>query len=323
MWSTVFSQMEQCNEAEVQRLLPLVSSQRREESLRFKHLAGQYACLKSYELLAQLLTDHYGVPAGTALDFHIGEHGKPVLRNYPNIHFNLSHCPRAIAVIVDDKPVGIDVERFIEPKPSLLRYTMNETEVQEVELSKHPEQTFAALWTRKEALFKYLGTGIRDNLRDILDTPPTDVYLKTSIDESNGFALTLASRRKNIEVVAAIIHRENSLLATQRGHGTWAGWWEFPGGKLESGESPEEALHRELREEMATEIHIEQLLTTLQYDYPEFHLTMHCFLCTLTEEDYTLVEHTDARWLTIKDLESVQWLPADIQLIPLLHNLLS
>lgn len=121
---------------------------------------------------------------------------------------------------------------------------------------------------------------------------------------------------KTIEVVAAIIIRNGQVFATQRGYGEWKGWWEFPGGKMEPGESPQEALRREIREELDAEISVGQLLETVEWDYPAFHLTMHCFICTLISENMHLKEHEAAAWLTKKTLQSVKWLPADEGLIP-------
>ena len=123
------------------------------------------------------------------------------------------------------------------------------------------------------------------------------------------------NERKHIEVVAAIILRERRIFATQRGYGEWKDWWEFPGGKIEHGETPEDALKREIREELATEIEVDELLTTVEYDYPKFHLTMHCYLCTIISGDLSLLEHEDARWLAIDELDSVKWLPADKDVI--------
>jgi 8-oxo-dGTP diphosphatase len=117
---------------------------------------------------------------------------------------------------------------------------------------------------------------------------------------------------KQIEVVAAIIHDdEGRIFATQRGYGDFKDWWEFPGGKMESGETPEEALKREIREELSTEISVDELLCTVEYDYPKFHLTMHCFLCSLLTDALHLNEHEAAKWLTHEELDSVKWLPAD------------
>ena len=123
------------------------------------------------------------------------------------------------------------------------------------------------------------------------------------------------NERKHIEVVAAIIVRERRIFATQRGYGEWKDWWEFPGGKIEPGESPEDALKREIREELATEIEVDELLTTVEYDYPKFHLTMHCYLCTIISGDLSLLEHEDARWLALDELDCVKWLPADKDVI--------
>lgn len=127
---------------------------------------------------------------------------------------------------------------------------------------------------------------------------------------------------KRIEVVAAIIIRDGMVFATQRGYGEWKDWWEFPGGKMETGETPEEALKREIHEELSAEISVGELLTTVEYDYPKFHLTMHCYLCTLCSS-LTLLEHEAARWLTRDNLRSVGWLPADEGVIVLLESRLS
>lgn len=121
--------------------------------------------------------------------------------------------------------------------------------------------------------------------------------------------------KKTIEVVAAIIIRDGKLFATQRGYGEWKDWWEFPGGKIEPEESQEDALKREIREELATEIEVGTLLSTVEYDYPKLHLTMHCYLCTIISGELSLLEHEDARWLTTDELDSVKWLPADKDVI--------
>ena len=123
---------------------------------------------------------------------------------------------------------------------------------------------------------------------------------------------------KTIEVVAAIIRKGDKVFATQRGYGDWKDWWEFPGGKMEPGETPEAALVREIREELSAEIHVDAFLHTVDYDYPQFHLTMHCYLCSLASEALHLNEHEAARWLRSDELQSVNWLPADYQLLPLL-----
>ena len=116
---------------------------------------------------------------------------------------------------------------------------------------------------------------------------------------------------KQIEVVAAVIRRGNEIFATQRGYGEFKDWWEFPGGKMEAGESPEEALKREIREELDATIEVGELIQTVEWDYPSFHLTMHCFWCELACEALHLNEHEAAAWLSADNLGSVKWLPAD------------
>ena len=125
-----------------------------------------------------------------------------------------------------------------------------------------------------------------------------------------------STSRRTIRVVAAIvIDRSGRIFATQRGYGEWKDWWEFPGGKIEAGEAPEQALRREIREELDAEIEVGELITTVDYDYPAFHLTMYCYLCTLPDGHVVLLEHEAARWLKPEDLNTVKWLPADEQII--------
>lgn len=125
---------------------------------------------------------------------------------------------------------------------------------------------------------------------------------------------------KTIKVVAAIIIHNHQIFATQRGYGEFKDGWEFPGGKIEEGETPQEALIREIREELDTEIEVGEWVDTVEYDYPTFHLSMDCFFCTIKSGDLVLKEHEAARWLTRKTLDSVAWLPADFGLIEKLKN---
>ncbi|MDD6539162.1 MAG: 8-oxo-dGTP diphosphatase MutT [Firmicutes bacterium] len=120
---------------------------------------------------------------------------------------------------------------------------------------------------------------------------------------------------KTIRVVAAVIRSEDKIFATARGYGEFKGGWEFPGGKIESGETPQEALKREIMEELETEISVGELIDTIEYDYPEFHLSMDCFWCEILSGNLVLKEAEDARWLAADELDSVAWLPADITLI--------
>ena len=121
-------------------------------------------------------------------------------------------------------------------------------------------------------------------------------------------------------MVAAIICDGGKIFATQRGYGEWKDWWEFPGGKMEIGESPQEALQREIREELATEIEVGKLVTAVEYDYPKFHLTMHCFICRIKTGKLTLTEHEAAKWLTMETIDTVKWLPADKEVVDMLKR---
>lgn len=128
---------------------------------------------------------------------------------------------------------------------------------------------------------------------------------------------------KTINVVAAIIRDANGrILSTQRGYGEWKGWWEYPGGKMEGGETPEEALKREIREELSTEISVDEFFCTVDYDYPAFHLTMHCYLCSMLTGALRLNEHKAARWLKRDELGGVKWLPADVEVVEMLKSCL-
>ena len=120
------------------------------------------------------------------------------------------------------------------------------------------------------------------------------------------------SSRKVIKVVAAVIRRDGKVFATQRGYGDYRDWWEFPGGKVEEGETPEEALVREIHEELDADTTVDEYITTVEYDYPDFHLSMDCYWCSLKTEHLALLEHEAAKWLSIDDLDQVNWLPADV-----------
>ena len=128
---------------------------------------------------------------------------------------------------------------------------------------------------------------------------------------------------KTIRVVAAIIIDEDKIFATQRGYGEFKGGWEFPGGKIEAGETPQEALVREIKEELDMEIEVGELLDTVEYDYPTFHLSMDCFVSSIVAGKPVLKEHAAAKWLTKENLDSVDWLPADIGLISSIEELLA
>ena len=127
---------------------------------------------------------------------------------------------------------------------------------------------------------------------------------------------------KTIRVVAAVIRKGDKIFATQRGYGELKGGWEFPGGKIEDGETPQEALKREIEEELGTEVWVGELIDTIEYDYPDFHLSMDCFWCEIVEGKLVLKEHEAARWLDRKTIDDVEWLPADVTLVGKIKELL-
>lgn len=132
----------------------------------------------------------------------------------------------------------------------------------------------------------------------------------------------MIEQKRIVHVVAAIILKDSKYFATQRGYGEWKDWWEFPGGKVEQGEEPKDALKREIREELNIEIEVGDILTTVEYDYPKFHLIMHCYICSIMSGQLTLLEHEDACWLLPEELDSVRWLPADVEVINMLKTII-
>ena len=148
----------------------------------------------------------------------------------------------------------------------------------------------------------------------------------TETNDTNNTTATLVSPtdmpRKCIEVVAAIIHHEGRILAAQRGYGEFKDGWEFPGGKTEPGETPERALVREIEEELRVTVRPTAFIETVEYDYPTFHLTMHCFMCEVVSGEITLTEHLAMKWLTKETLETVDWLPADVSVVRKLEEML-
>lgn len=128
---------------------------------------------------------------------------------------------------------------------------------------------------------------------------------------------------KTVKVVAAVIRCEDKIFATARGYGDFKGQWEFPGGKIEPGENPQQALVREIKEELDTEIAVGELITTIEYDYPTFHLSMDCFWCSVVSGELVLKEAQEARWLSVDQLNSVKWLPADIEIVDMIKTVLA
>lgn len=175
-------------QADLQRDLLLLPQWRREQALRFKYFRGQMECALSYLLLLETL-NHYGTTI--APRFSYNAHGKPYLAEFPNIHFNLSHCHNAIACIVDCKPVGIDVEDMGRYHESLARYCMNDSEMDSILGAADPDLEFTRLWTRKEAFYKLSGTGIKDDIRGCLEHLE-GINIETTIHDK--FILSIAKQ---------------------------------------------------------------------------------------------------------------------------------
>lgn len=181
--------MELVSEEAIAEMLPLVSDERREEALRYKHLFGQFACLKSYVMLREMLDSR-----GLSHPFHFdkNEHGKPFLKDHPDIHFNISHCKNGIAVAVSDQPVGIDIESYRQVSDSLIRYTMNEEEQRIINESDDPVRTFTEYWTKKEAVFKLRGTGITHDLHGLLQG---DEQVETTVVPEKEYVYSIATKK--------------------------------------------------------------------------------------------------------------------------------
>ena len=162
--------------------LPLLSEQRREQALKFKHELGRKTCAMAYLLLCEGLQKEYGLTERPVFEY--GEHGKPAIIGHTDIHFNLSHCREAVICAVSDKPVGIDIESIREFKDSLVRYTMNDNEVRQIEQTARPDVEFIRLWTMKEAKLKLTGHGITDNMKHVLDGSE---HFETVVNEKKGY----------------------------------------------------------------------------------------------------------------------------------------
>ena len=190
----IFDDMTQCSEQEVARLLPLVSAQRREQALRYKHTFGQYCCLQSYTMLCDLLAEWgrvHQLPINQQPIFLYNDYGAPYIEGGP--HFSISHCKRGIAVAVSENPIGIDIEAIRTFSPDLMRKTMNEDEQLRITSSAIPEVEFIRLWTQKEALLKLQGTGIISDLHHVL-AHVQDVFWTEISPLDKGYICTIANR---------------------------------------------------------------------------------------------------------------------------------
>lgn len=203
----LFDDMSQCSDAEVERLLPMVSAQRREKALRYKFTFGRFACLKSYTMLQQLVQEVFAETDERWLlmqrrlkewngDFVYNEHEKPFIQNasgecIEGVDFSISHCKNAIAVALSDRPVGVDVESFRRAEEPLLKRTLNPNEQAEIRAASDPAEAFTCLWTKKEAVLKLRGMGIVDNLHEVL-ADLDQIQMQTTVNKKRQYAWTLA-----------------------------------------------------------------------------------------------------------------------------------
>ena len=166
--------------------LPLLSDQRREQALKFKFEQGRKTCAMAYLLLCEGLRKEYGITERPVFEY--GEHGKPVLKGYPHIHFNLSHCREAAICVVSDKPVGVDIESIHRYSESLARYVMNDDEMEEILHAENPALSFTKLWTQKEAVVKLTGHGISDNMKSVLTSFAGEI--QTTVTDNYVYSIT-------------------------------------------------------------------------------------------------------------------------------------
>lgn len=211
----LFDNMTQCTAEEVERMTMLVSKQRREQALRYKHIFGQFACLKSYCMLLELLRKHQLIGANECPNFVVNAYGKPRLidangnsietltmakeasclsrQEGTQLDFSISHCRKGILVAIDTQPIGVDIESVRRVDEALVQHTMNSREIEEIHASDNPDMAFTRLWTRKEAVLKQRGTGINCDLRNVLTTNPLP-NLQTIVDTQKGYAYSLARK---------------------------------------------------------------------------------------------------------------------------------
>lgn len=211
----LFDNMTQCTAEEVERMMMLVSKQRREQALRYKHIFGQFACLKSYCMLLELLRKHQLIGANGCPDFVMNAYGKPRLidangnsigaltmaneasclpgQERTPLEFSISHCRKGILVAIDTQPIGVDIESVRRVDEALVQHTMNSREIEEIHASDNPDMAFTRLWTQKEAVLKQRGTGINCDLRNVLTTNPLP-NLQTIVDTQKGYAYSLARK---------------------------------------------------------------------------------------------------------------------------------
>lgn len=181
------------SEAQTERLIASLPKWRREQALRFRHLQGRRECAAGYTELLRGLRLCFGIEGQPAFEFN--EHGKPFLKDHPNIHFSISHCKEAVGCFISDRPCGLDIEYIHKEKESLVRHTMSQQEAESIFADPSPDIAFTRLWTQKEAVLKLAGTGIIDDLHHVLDPEKLKhITLKTTENLYRGYIFTIATQ---------------------------------------------------------------------------------------------------------------------------------
>lgn len=185
-------ELEKISDEEVERIITTLPSQRREQALKFKYALGRKTCVVAYQLLCKGLKEEYGIEEMPVFEY--GEHGKPTIIGHEDIHFNFSHCKKAVMCFVSDKEVGIDVECLGRGNESLINYTMNDDEIRQIHNATNPNTEFIKLWTKKEAVLKLTGEGINDNMKSVLLPDNThSIKIITFVNEDKGYAYSIAT----------------------------------------------------------------------------------------------------------------------------------
>lgn len=186
--------IDRISDAEVNQLINTLPGQRREQALKFKFPLGRKTCVLVYQLLCKGLQEEYGITEMPVFEY--GEHGKPFIIGHKDIHFNMSHCKKAVMCYVSDSPVGVDVEMIDRGNESLISYTMSEEEQAQIHASSAPLTEFIKLWTKKEALLKLTGEGINDDMKSVLSPENTrNINIETFVNEDKGYAYSIAKRK--------------------------------------------------------------------------------------------------------------------------------
>lgn len=196
----IIDDLDKISEEEVERIVATLPQQRREQALRFKFALGKKTCALAYDLLCKGLREEYGIVDKPVFEY--GEHGKPQIIGREDIHFNMSHCKKAVMCYVSNSPIGIDVETIGRDNKSLIEYTMCEEEIEQIHAAEKPDTEFIKLWTKKEAVLKLTGQGIIDDMKSVLSAENTsNIKIKTFVREDKGYVYSIAQYNQGIQVL--------------------------------------------------------------------------------------------------------------------------